>query len=480
MSETSSPLEGSAVGLARDIRNGNISAVAAMELTLARIDERNPALNAVIWCDREQAMAAARDSQERIESGAPIRPFEGVPLLLKDFVNVVGQPNTMGSRAIDDAPASKDAVVVSLFRNAGFAFVGRTNTPEFVALTDTVNSRYGATKNPWNLERSAGGSSGGAGSAVAAGLVTVAHASDGGGSIRIPGSANGLVGIKPSRSRVPSEFGHWNFASTDGVLSRTVADSAALLDVLAPGDPQGWFATRPPARPFSAELRPTDRRLRIGVLSLSDLGVTVDDDCVAAVELTASQLEKLGHNVTTVDAFLFEPQTLGAFVGIVMSAYTANSPITDPALCDAFIRFRLEAVGAFTAVDYVALEIEIQAQARRVAAQWGDRFDVLVTPTMASTVPPVGKVYREANDDPGGERLLERRMATFTLPANLSGLPAATFPVGIDRDGLPVGVQLIAGPGEEATLFQLGHGLEQEFLWHQRRPPSVTGSSDGR
>jgi amidase len=441
-----------------------------MELTLERIDARNPALNAVIWLDREQALAAARDSHDRLSSGAPVRPFEGVPLLLKDFVNVVGQPNTMGSRAINDAPATHDDMIVSLFHNAGFTFVGRTNTPEFVALTDTVNSRYGATKNPWNLERSAGGSSGGAGSAVAAGLVTVAHASDGGGSIRIPGAANGLVGIKPSRGRVPSEFGHWNFASTDGVLTRTVADSAALLDVLAPGDPHGWFATQPPARSFRAELRPTDRKLRIGILSLSSVGVTVDDDCVAGVDLAAKHLEKLGHSVSTVDAYLFEPRTLGAFVGLVMSAYTANSPITDPALCDAFIRFRLDGARAVTSIDYVALEIELQAQARRVVAQWGDRFDVLVTPTMATTVPPVGQVYHEANDDPGGERLLERRMATFTLSANLSGLPAATFPVATDGDGMPVGVQLIAGPGDEATLFQLGHSLEHEFLWHQRRP----------
>jgi amidase len=441
-----------------------------MELTLERIDARNPALNAVIWLDREQALAAARDSHDRLSSGAPVRPFEGVPLLLKDFVNAVGQPNTMGSRAIDDAPASHDDMIVSLFRSAGFSFVGRTNTPEFVALTDTVNSRYGATRNPWNLERSAGGSSGGAGSAVAAGFVTVAHASDGGGSIRIPGSANGLVGIKPSRGRVPSEFGHWNFASTDGVLTRTVADSAAMLDVLAPGDPHAWFATQPPARPFSAELRPADRKLRIGILALTNVGVTVDDECVAGVELAAKHLESLGHSVSTVDAYLFDPQTLGAFVGLVMSAYTANSPITDAALCDAFIRFRLDGARAVNSVDYVALEIELQEQARRVVAQWGDQFDVLVTPTMATTVPPVGTVYREANDDPGGERLLERRMATFTLPANLSGLPAATFPVATDRDGMPVGVQLIAGPGDEATLFQLGHSLEQEFLWHQRRP----------
>jgi amidase len=215
-----------------------------MELTLERIDARNPALNAVIWLDREQALAAARDSEKRLSSGDDVRPFEGVPLPLKDFVDAVGQPNTMGSRAIDDAPVQKDELVVSLFRNAGFAFVGRTNTPEFVTLTDTVNSRYGATRNPWNLERSAGGSSGGAGSAVAAGLATVAHASDGGGSIRVPASMNGLVGFKPSRARVPSDFGHWFFASTDGVLTRTVGDSAALLDVLAPGDRTGWFATQ--------------------------------------------------------------------------------------------------------------------------------------------------------------------------------------------------------------------------------------------
>jgi amidase len=191
-------LDGSAVDLARDIRAGKISPVEAMELTLERIDERNPDLNAVIWCDRVQALTAARDSQERIDSGAPIRPFEGVPLLLKDFVNAVGQPNTMGSRAIEDAPATKDDMVVSLFRNAGFTFVGRTNTPEFVALTDTVNSRYGATKNPWNLERSAGGSSGGAAAAVAARLVPIAHASDGAGSMQ---SSIGTAMPAPSSCR---------------------------------------------------------------------------------------------------------------------------------------------------------------------------------------------------------------------------------------------------------------------------------------
>ena len=442
-----------------------------MELTLERIEARNPALNAVIWLDREQALAAARDSHDRLSSGEPVRPFEGVPLLLKDFVNAVGQPNTMGSRAIDDAPATHDDVIVSLFRSAGFAFVGRTNTPEFVALTDTVNSRYGATRNPWHLERSAGGSSGGAGSAVAAGLVTVAHASDGGGSIRVPASTNGLVGFKPSRARVPSEFGHWFFASTDGVLTRTVGDSAALLDVLAPGERTGWFATQPPARPFVQELHPAASGLRSGVLSLSNVGVHVDDDCVAAADLAARHLEKLGHHVSTVDAYLFDPPTIGAFVGQVMSAYLANSAIPDPSLCDPFIQYRLDQARAFTSIDYVGLEMDIQMQARRVVAQWGDQFDVLLTPTMATTVPPVGQVYAEANEDPAGERILERRTATFTISANLSGLPAASFPVGVDRDGMPVGVQLIAGPGDEATLFQLGHSLEQEFLWHQRRPP---------
>ncbi|KGA18887.1 hypothetical protein GM51_7535 [freshwater metagenome] len=471
MSEAASPLDRSAVELARAIRTREISPSEVMELTLERIDARNPALNAVIWLDCDLAMESARESERRISSGEDVRPFEGVPLPLKDFVNAVGQPNTMGSRAIDDAPAQKDEVVVSLFRNAGFSFVGRTNTPEFVTLTDTVNSRYGATYNPWNLERSAGGSSGGAGSAVAAGLATVAHASDGGGSIRVPASMNGLVGFKPSRARVPSDFGHWFFASTDGVLTRTVGDSAALLDVLAPGDRTGWFATQPPVRPFVQELHPAEPGLRIGVLSLANVGVDVDDDCVAAADLAARHLESLGHHVTTVDAFLFDPPTIGAFVGQVMSAYLANTDITDPSLCDPFIQHRLDQARAFTSVDYVALEMGIQLQARRVVAQWGDQFDVLLTPTMATTVPPVGQVYAEANEDPAGERILERRTATFTISANLSGLPAASLPVGVDRDGMPVGVQLIAGPGDEATLFQLGHSLEQEFLWHQRRPP---------
>lgn len=470
MSSAESPLDRSAIGLAQAIRSGEISPVEAMELTLERIDAINPEINAVIWLDREQAMASAQESQDRIASGEVVRPFEGVPLPLKDFVNAVGQPNTMGSRAIDDKPATHDDIVVGLFRKAGFSFVGRTNTPEFVTLTDTVNSRYGATRNPWNTERTAGGSSGGSGAAVAAGIATVAHASDGGGSIRIPASVNGLVGFKPSRGRVPSEFGHWNFASTDGVLTRTVADSATLLDVLSPGDRNGWFSTQAPVRPFVEELRRAEPGLKIGVLDLANVGVDVDDECVAALEATARALEKLGHHVSTVDAYLFDPATIGAFVGQVMSAYLANSPIVDPSLCDPYNRYRLDTARDVNSIDYVGLEIEIQRQARRVVAQWGERFDVLLTPTIATTVPDVGKVFEQANGDPGGERMLERRMATFTVSANLSGLPAASFPVGVDRDGMPVGVQLIGGPGAEATLFQLGHSLEAEFLWHQRRP----------
>lgn len=460
----------SAVELARQIRSREVSPIEVMHHYLDRVERLNPEINAFVWLDTEQAIHAAEASQARLDSGEHIRPFEGVPLPLKDFGEALGQPNTMGSNAVSDALAQHDGIIAQLFRSAGFVFMGRTNTPEFTALTETVNARYGATRNPWDTSRSAGGSSGGAAAAVAAGMAPLAHGSDGGGSIRNPASANGLVGLKPSRGRVPREIGYWDFAFTDGVITRTVEDSAAVLDILAARDPLGWFVSDSPKTSFVHELKNPTGPLRIGVLSLENCGVVVDEECVLAVEATSQYLESLGHRVTQVDAFLFDGAVLQAFVNQVISAYVASTENADPRQCDPYIQYRFDQAASFSSTEYVSLQIEIQRQARRVVQQWDETFDVLITPTMATRVPPVGEVYEEANRDPGGERLLERKMATFTLPYNLAGLPAATFPISMDSDGLPIGVQFIGGPGGESKLFQLGYALEQHFRWHERQP----------
>lgn len=462
----------SATALASALRNRELSAPEVMTGYLERIQRLNPSINAFIWMDEQLAMDAARDSQKRLDSGANVRAFEGVPLPMKDFGKVRGNPDTMGSNAFGDERATEDSLVTSLFRGAGFALMGRTNTPELAALTDTANQRYGVTRNPWNLERSVAGSSGGAAAAVAAGLAPAAHASDGGGSIRMPASANGLVGLKPSRGRIPAEVEMWNYATTEGVVTRTVEDTAAILDVLSPGDPLGWWPTRAPKHPFAALLDNKPGSLRVGVLPLLGIGIPVDDDCVEAVNVTARALEAMGHRVVEVSPFLFEPETLGMFVEYVMATYSALLAGDNAQACEPFIQYKIAQADAFSSAQYVALLRSVQVQAREVVAQWGHDFDVLLTPTMATTLPRAGQVFEEANANPAGERLLERRMAGFTLTASLSGLPAASFPVHTDREGLPVGIQLIGRPCDDATVLQLGRALEREFEWNARHPAS--------
>jgi amidase len=460
----------SAAALAAALRARDISAPEVMTAYLDRITRLNPSINAFVWMDEQLAMDAARDSQARLDSGVGVRPFEGVPLPMKDFGKVRGNPDTMGSNAFGDERSTEDGLVASLFRGAGFALMGRTNTPELAALTDTANMRYGITRNPWNLERSVAGSSGGAAAAVAAGLAPAAHASDGGGSIRMPASANGLVGLKPSRGRVPAEAEMWNYATTEGVITRTVNDTAAILDVLAPGDALGWWPTQPPSRPFANLINESPGSLRIGILPLADIGIPVDEDCAEAVAITARALESMGHRVIEVSPFLFEPETLGMFVEYVMATYSALLAGDNAAACEPFIQYKIAQARSFSSAEYVALLRSVQRQSREVVAQWGRDFDVLLTPSMATTLPRAGQVFDEANANPAGERMLERRMAGFTLTASLSGLPAASFPVHADRDGLPLGIQLIGRPGDDATILQLGQALEKEFDWASRRP----------
>ena len=460
----------SATSMARLLRDRHISAPEVMQAYLDRVERLNPAINAIIWLDEQLALEAATDSQVRLDSGANIRPFEGVPLPFKDFGKVRGNPDTMGSWAFGDELATEDGFTAHLFRSAGFALMGRTNTPELAAVTDTVNARYGATRNPWNLERSVAGSSGGAAAAVAAGLAPAAHASDGGGSIRMPASANGLVGLKPSRGRIPTDLEMWNYAVTEGVVTRTVEDTATILDTLAVGDSLGWFFSRAPERPFALAMNDNPGRLRIGVLPLDKIGLPVDEDCIEAVNVTARSLERLGHTVTTVTPFMFEDATLGSFVQTVMAAYSVLLVGPNGDKCEPFIQYKIAQAHRVDAAEYVALLRDVQVQAREVVAQWGRDFDVLLTPTMATCVPPVDQVHGEANDDPASERLLERRMAGLTLTASLSGLPAASYPVHVDRDGMPVGIQLVGRPGDEATILQLGLALEREYAWALRHP----------
>lgn len=466
----------SALDIGAAIRAGDVSPVEVTEMYFAEIDARNDDVNAIVWIDREDSLRRARESEQRVRSGETRSPFEGVPIPIKDLSSVAGQPNTMSSLSVSDEPRTESDIDVRLLEAAGFVLLGRSNSPEFGPLTSSENARHGKTRNPWNLEFTSGGSSGGASAAVAAGFAPIAHASDGGGSIRVPASITGLVGLKPSRGRIPEEVRGWEHSTTSGVITRTVADSAAALDVLSPFDPLAWYSAPQPARPFATEIGTDPGKLRIGLLLESPSGLEVGEANVQAALRAAKELEALGHTVEPVRPFLFSPEASKGFVDLIISASVFAAPYEDVEKVDPYIRYRVEQAKTFHAGEYAALAGRLQYETRQVNAQFGRDFDLLLTPTMAVPTPKVGEVYDEANLTPDTPRLTEARQVNFTAWVNMAGLPAISLPVHTDERGLPVGAQLVGGPFDEAMLIRVASQLEPTFDWPHQVIPKLRTS----
>jgi amidase len=287
----------------------------------------------------------------------------------------------------------------------------------------------------------------------------------------VPASVTGLVGLKPSRGRVPAEARTWEHSITSGVLTRTVADTAAALDVLSPFDPLAWYSAPRPERPFAEEVGADPGRLRIGLLTSPPSGLPVDEAPLAAAHAAARALESLGHIVEPVSPFLFTPEAGKGFVDLVISASVFAAPYDDAELVDPYIRHRIELAKRYHAGEYAALTERLQLETRRVNAQFGRDFDLLLTPTTAVATPEVGVVYGEANEDPTGPRLTEARQVAFTAWVNISGLPAISLPVHTDERGLPVGAQLVGGPFGEASLIRVASQLEPVFEWQRKLAP---------
>ncbi len=285
-----------ALELASALRSRELSAVELLEACLAAVDQRDGQINAITWRNDEQARASAAEADRRIAAGEDA-PFLGVPIPIKDLTPVAGWPVTYGSNGAPVGVSEESELIVEALVAAGFVLCARTNTPEFGVITAAENSRYGITRNPWDTNRSPGGSSGGAAAAVTAGMFPIAHANDGGGSIRIPAAYCGLVGLKPSRGRVPRLAQSWLGAVVEGVVSRTVADSAVVLDAIASVDPLAWYNAPPPARAFAEQTSIPPGTLRIGLMAQAPLGIPTDPACVAAARAAAIALEELGHTV---------------------------------------------------------------------------------------------------------------------------------------------------------------------------------------
>jgi amidase len=466
-----------AVALAASIRRKEVSPVEVVDSYLDRMDQLDGRLNA--FCHRadddvRKAASAAADAVVRAASPEDLPSFHGVPLPIKDLLDVAGWPTTYGSSGASSAPAAVSDPVVQRFVDAGFVLLGKTTTSEFGTVPFTESEALGISRNPWDPDRTPGGSSSGAGVAVAAGMAPIAHAADGGGSIRIPASCNGLVGLKPTRGLVTNLTVDLEGLAADGVLTRSVADTAAALDVLARHDPAAWWSPPTPRRPFADAMTtapPTG--LRIGALADSPIdGLSVDPVCAAAVDATLRALESAGHHV--IDAALPLPPT-----GELIAAFTtiwnvggAGIPLAELDRVEPHNRALRDAARAIDSWAYAEGVRTTQLLSRRIVEAFVTSFDLIVTPTMACLPPPVGAWRAGTDDDPLMALVNSYPMAVFTSLFNVTGQPAISIPIHHDdATRLPVGVQIIAAPWREDLLLQVSRSLELAHPWTDRRPP---------
>jgi amidase len=464
-----------AVELAAAIRRKEVSPVEVVDTYLDRMDRLDGGLNA--FCHRadddvRKAASAAADAVVQATSPEELPPFHGVPLPIKDLLDVVGWPTSHGSAGASQAPAAASDPVVQRFVDAGFVLLGKTTTSEFGTVPYTESEALGISRNPWDPDRTPGGSSSGAGAAVAAGMAPIAHGGDGGGSIRIPASCNGLVGLKPTRGLVTNLTIDLEGLATNGVLTRTVADTAAALDVLARHDPAAWWSPPTPQTSFAEAMTALPSGLRIGALVDSPIeGLSVDPVCAAAVDATLATLESAGHQL--VDAPLPLPPTdeLVAAFAIIWNVGGAGIVLADPDRVEPHNRALRDAARGIDSWAYAQAARRTQLLSRSIVEAFVTGFDLLVTPTMACLPPPVGAWRAGTDDDPLMALLNSYPMAVFTSLFNVTGQPAISVPVHHDdTTGLPVGVQIVAAPWREDLLLQASHTLELEHPWTDRRP----------
>ncbi len=467
----------SVVELAARVRSGQLSATELVQESLNRIDELQPRVNAFTHVAQEAALAVAAE----IGPGDP-RPFAGVPIAIKDNRPVEGMPITMGSDLFGELVANHDAYLVRRIREAGFVIVGKTAMPEMGLLPTTESRRNGPTNNPWALDRTPGGSSGGSAAAVAAGMVPIAHGNDGGGSTRIPAACCGLVGLKGSRGRVSvGPDGGQSFFVTDGVLTRTVAETATLTDVLAGYEPGDATWAPPPPEPFAQAAGREPGALRIGVALAPPLAdAALDPVNEHAVRDAANLLESLGHHVEE-----FEPPWVGldllpdftrlfgpmAVVAVLIGGRIARREPTEADL-EPLTWMLYEHARSTDAVSFVATEGRVEGAARMIVTRLR-RYDAVLTPTLATRPLRTGEVHGRG-PDPWDHFQRSGHFTPYTAICNVTGLPAISLPLYQGDDGLPTAVQLIGRPLREDTLLQLATQLEQALPWAQRRPDAAS------
>jgi amidase len=488
------------MGLAELVSSGQVSPLELVEEAISRIEAHNGTLNAVVYKMYEAARTAAgRD--------IPVGPFRGVPFLIKDLAALyAGVPYTAGSRFLQNFVPNYDSELVSRYKKAGLIILGKTNTPEF-GLTPYTESRHlKPAHNPWDTSRTPGGSSGGSGASVAARFVPMANGGDGGGSIRIPASCNGIFGFKPTRGRIPTGpvIGEaWQGFAIEHVLTRSVRDSAAMLDATGGADAGAPYITPDPLRPFLSEVSTEPGKLRIAVTTKPFMGKRVDEDCKAAVTETVKLLQDLGHEVVD-DAPDFDGEQMALdfvtmLVGEVSADITQLGALTGrkPTRADFEpTTWTLHKIGKATSATKFSLAVRNLQMAARKIGRFFDKYDILLTPTLSRPPFKIGEIQPSAAElklmDVVGrlnaERLLEKAGIVKTLAGksfdfipytpvfNVTGQPAMSVPLYWNKAGLPVGVHFVGRFAEDATLFQLAGQLERARPWANKVPPLVQGS----
>src|SRR3954451_10869691 len=466
----------SALGQARMVREGDCSSRELVDATLDAIERLNGELTAFVHVAADEARAEANKVQAGDE-----RPLAGVPIAVKDLLApVAGMPMTWGVEAMKGWVPTEDGNVARRLRRAGAIVVGKTNTPELGILPVTEPDANGPTRNPWDPGRTPGGSSGGSGAAVASGMISLAHGNDGGGSIRIPAAACGLVGLKPSRGRVSMQP-IWTEGGvglpTDGVLTRTVRDTAAGLDVLAGYEPGDAYMLPPPSASFAEAADREPGRLRVGFATESPNGVPVDPEVQQAVRDAAQLLGKLGHDVEEAQPDVDSEQYVENFIKVWIGgtgdelhtlAGLRGREIADDEI-EPLTRQMRDISNSLTATDYLVALDYLRRISRRIIAWW-EGYDILVTPTLAKPAIELGALDPAEGAEPVTRLMNSATWVPFTPVWNVTGQPAISLPLSQSQDGLPIGVQFIGAPAAEETLISLAAQLEQARPWSDRRP----------
>ena len=427
-----------------------------VDLYYARIARIDPELDSYVLLTQDLARSQAAAAERRIAAGEATGLLDGVPVSIKETASLLGYRASLASKVFESSKAAFDGFAIARLKQEGAVILGKTNAPEFGSRPVTEGPMFPPARNPVDRERTAGGSTGGGAAALAAGLCALSHGGDGGGSIRIPASCCGVVGLKPSRGRIsagPLLGEDWAGLTTTGVLGRTVADAGLGLDAMAghlPGDPY-WAETTAPFLP-AAQRDP-------GVLRVGwtvDAPAPVDPEVIAAVEAVASALERLGHHVTRVSPDLNQFREI---IQLLAVTSVGTLPITRPDLLDPLNRLMFETAPKATAVEYLRALTELHVRSRRLVAAW-DQIDVLLTPTLTYPAPKIGTLGQ--NPETAGEEF--RDWLSFTYPFNCTGQPAISLPLARSASGLPIGIQLVGRPRDEHTILSLGAQLETAFM----------------